>query len=63
MTLFIDKNYVLDSMNFDSSNGSVSEARIKKFIGDHQKCPFFDVSLESGENVQEVFQTGMLIKS
>lgn len=48
---------VKDSMNFDSSNGSVSEARIKKFIGDHQKCPFFDVSLESGENVQEVFQT------
>ena len=44
--------------NINGTNAGVSEARIKKFIADHRKCPYFEVSLETGENVNDVFQTG-----
>eukprot|EP00794_Sanderia_malayensis_P003385 gene3385-3875_t len=36
----------------------INNVRIKKFITDHGNCPFFLVSLETGENVKETFQTG-----
>ena len=36
----------------------VADARIKKCISEHRKCPFFVVNIETGENVQEVFYAG-----
>ena len=39
----------------------INNARIKKFIADHNNCPFFLASLETGECVKEIFQTGLLI--
>ena len=54
---FQDDSIINDSDSASSSSG-VSESRIKKFISDHRKCPYFEVSLETGENVNEVFQSG-----
>ena len=36
----------------------VSDARIKKLISEYRKCPFFFVNIETGENVEEVFNAG-----
>lgn len=45
------------AMNMNGNNTSVTETRLKKFIAEHRKCPYFEVSLETGENVNDVFQT------
>lgn len=47
-----------EGINIDGRSNTVSEARIKKFIEDHRKCQYFEVSLQTGENVNEVFQAG-----
>jgi len=46
---------IKDVDRFDSNYGAVQESRIKKFISDHRNCPFYCVSLETGEKVDEAF--------
>lgn len=53
--MFSDDKIINDA---DGNLNGVTESRIKKFISDHRKCPYFEVSLETGENVNEVFQSG-----
>ena len=56
-SILSDDNIINDGDGNSTSSG-VAESRIKKFISDHRKCPYFEVSLETGENVNEVFQSG-----
>ena len=42
----------------DTSQALVDDNRVKRFINDHRKCPFYVVTLENGENVDEVFRIG-----
>ncbi|XP_066921293.1 arf-GAP with GTPase, ANK repeat and PH domain-containing protein 1-like [Clytia hemisphaerica] len=54
-----DDSIINDNLSDGGGNHpGVAETRVKKFISDHRKCPYFEVSLETGENVNEVFQTG-----
>lgn len=42
----------------DASQALVDDNRVTRFINDHRKCPFYVVTLENGENVDEVFRIG-----
>ena len=48
----------LDVDHMDTSQAFIDDNRIKRFINDHRKCPFHVVTLENGENVDEVFRIG-----
>ncbi len=56
-----DANFNFLDETANEGPNMINSARIKKFIMDHNNCPFFLASLETGESVKEAFQTGKRI--